>query len=111
MEHDAADQLHRVGTHAQDPVRCLPDGSEGLGEQVVQGLALLEPLLEEGGLALQRLFGEGLVFIFQGQDLINGGADLADLTLRPGTEQFRNESHVFSLPFVQMAISNQFNVL
>ena len=53
MQHDAADDLNPVGTHTQHAVRSLPDRGEGLGQQVVQGLALVQPLPELHGLMLQ----------------------------------------------------------
>ena len=40
MEHDAADELDGIGPHTQHPVSSLPDGGKGLGQQIVQRLAL-----------------------------------------------------------------------
>ena len=51
MQNDAADELHRIGPHTQHPVGSLPDGHEGLREQIVQCLPLVQPLLELGGLS------------------------------------------------------------
>ena len=41
VKDDAADELHPVGAHAQHPPGGLPAGGKGLGQDVVQGLAVL----------------------------------------------------------------------
>ncbi|CAM3719812.1 NAD-specific glutamate dehydrogenase [Tsukamurella strandjordii] len=60
-------------THDLHVVRLLPEhapgrltgGREGLGEDVVEGLAVVESLLELGGLGLEFLVGERLVLVVQ----------------------------------------------
>ena len=86
VQDDAAHQLDRVGTHAQNPVGGLPDGGEGLGQDVVQSLALGQTVLEFLSFALQLFLGKIFVFIFQRQDFVHGGLDLFDLPLRAGTK-------------------------
>ena len=98
MEHNAADELHGIGPHAQHPIRRLPDGGEGLGQQRVQGLSPVQPLLELPGLVLQRFLGQLLVFRLQTQDFIHLGLQLLDLPLGAGAEYFGNKTH-FSLLF------------
>ena len=86
MQHDAANDLDRVRPQAQDPVRGFPDGGKGLRQQIVQGLALCQTVLEFLGLALQRFLAEGLVFVLQGQNLIYSRLDLFNFPLGTGAE-------------------------
>ena len=93
MKHHAAHQLHPVGPQPQHPVRRLPHHGEGLRQQIVQGLALLQ-----AGLELRRLGGElgvrqGLAVRLQGLDLVHDGVDLLELPLAVGAEKFRNQTH------------------
>jgi hypothetical protein len=70
MEDDAADELDVKGPEPQDPQGRLPDRGKGLGQQVVQGLALVQTLSESrcpggefgvGGLAQLRFKrGDGI---------------------------------------------------
>ena len=73
VQHDAAHQLDPVGPQAQDPVGGLPHGGEGLRQDVVQRLAVLQALLELGGLGLELGVGQGLVLVGHGLDLIHDG--------------------------------------
>ena len=50
---DAADQLHVEVPHVQHAAAGLADDGEGFGQQVVERLAVGEPLAELGGLAAQ----------------------------------------------------------
>ena len=51
VQHRAADELHVEVPHVEHAAAGLADDGEGLGEQVVERLALGEPLAELGGLA------------------------------------------------------------
>ena len=93
MEHDAADKLHRIGPHAQHPVGSLPDGGKGLGQQIVQRLAVFQPLPKLGGLAPEGFFAERLVLVLQRQNFIHCGLDFFQLPLRAGAEQLVKKSH------------------
>ena len=90
VQDDAADDLHRVGTHAQHPPVGLPAGGEGLGQDVVQGLSILEALFEFTGLGLELVVAEGLVLLLQGQDLVHQRHDGLDLPLGAGAEDLLN---------------------
>ena len=46
VQDDAADELYAEGPHAQHAPACLSRHREGLGQQIVQGLAVLVALLE-----------------------------------------------------------------
>ncbi len=88
VQHDAADELDRVGAHAQNPVRSFPDGGEGLGQQVVQGFPLGQAVFKFLGLAPEGFLRKISIFTFQPQDLVHHGLDLFQLPLRPGAEEF-----------------------
>ena len=75
MQHDAAHQLHPVGTHAQYTVRGLPHGGKSLRQNVIQSFTVGKTLLELRGLGLKLCIGEGLVFVAQRLDLIHNGVD------------------------------------
>ena len=53
VQHHAADQLHVEVPHVQHAAAGLADDGEGLGQQVVERLAVGEPLAELGGLRAQ----------------------------------------------------------
>ena len=81
MENDAADQLHPEGLKADGTLVRLADHGEGLDEEVVQGLALFEPLPELLGLCRQFLIGEGLHLWTQRLDLVDEGHDALQFPL------------------------------
>ena len=72
MQHHAADELNIKVAHLQGPLAGLAHGGEGLGQQVIQRLALAQTLAELVGLGLQcgvvELFKLGL----DGIDLLDG---------------------------------------
>ena len=89
VQDDAADELHPVGPHAQHAPGGLPGGGEGLGQDVVQRLAVLETLLEFRGLGLQLGVGQSLVLLLQRLDFIRNGIDGLQLPLGVSAEEFR----------------------
>ena len=66
VQGDAAHDLNVEGTHAQDTPRGLADRRERLDQDVIQGLALLEAVLELLGLGLQLLVRQRLEVLLQG---------------------------------------------
>ena len=58
VQHHAADELHVEVAHAEGAARRLAHHGEGLGQELVEGLAFLEPLAELAGLGPQSLVGE-----------------------------------------------------
>ena len=97
MEDHAAQQLHVEVAHAHSPDGGLPDHGEGFGQDVVQGLALCEPVLKELGLSPQLLVGHGLVSGLQGVDLRHDGPHLLQLALAGVPQQLIQKSHVSHL--------------
>ena len=95
MEDDAADELHPVGAHAQHPVRRLPAGGKGLGQNVVQRLALGQTGLELVGLGPELLVAQCLVFVGERLDLVHDGGQCLNLPLGPGAKNFVDQTHNF----------------
>ena len=100
VQHDAADDLHGVGLHAQHaPVGLAADG-ERLGQQVVEGLAFGKALFELGGFGLQFLVGQLGHLRLKGKDLVLERVDAFEFLVRERAEQFfkkrHNSSPVFS---------------
>ena len=99
VEDDAAHQLDAEGPHPQDADGGLPHSGKGLGQDVVQVLAVGEAPLELGGLGGELGVGQGLVFRLQGLDLIRDGVDLPQLPLAVGTKDFCDQTHYDKLLF------------
>ena len=93
MQHDAADDLYRVGFQAQHtPVGLAADG-KGLGQQIVQGLALFQTVAEFIGLGTQLLVGELLHLGVQVLHLLGNGTDAFEFLVREIPEQLFNKGH------------------
>ena len=88
MEDDAADELHPVGPHAQHALVRLAAGGEGLGQDVVQRLALGKARLELVGLGPELMVAQRLVLVGKGLDLVHDGIERLDLPLGAGAENF-----------------------
>ena len=88
MQHDTADDLHREVLHAQHAPAGLAADGVGVGQDVVQGLALGQPLFQGGGHGLQLGIGHGLVLGFQSHHLVGDGLDALELFIGIGTENF-----------------------
>ncbi len=89
VEHHAADQLDVVMPHVEHAAAGFADGGEGLDEDVVEGRALFELLLEFGRFGGEFGVGEGLVMGLAGIDGILERLEGLDLPFRFGAEDFR----------------------
>ena len=69
VERDPAHQLHVEETHADRPLERLANGRVRLEDQVLEGLPVLEPLLELGGLPTELVVGERLELGLEGADV------------------------------------------
>ena len=69
MQGDAAHDLDVEGTHAQDAPRRLAHGREGFHQEVVQGLPLLQAILELLRFGLQLLIRQRLEVLLHGVHL------------------------------------------
>ena len=87
MQHNAAQQLYMVGTHAQHPVVCLTDGGKGFRQNIVFRFAVLQPLTELIRLCPQLLIRQLPVFILQGFHSLHGFAELFDFRIFPASQQ------------------------
>ena len=73
MKHHAADQLSIEVAHVQGANRGLPYGCKCFREQIIQGFALFNPLLEAQGLGFKFIVAEGFHGGFKGIDLSTTG--------------------------------------
>ena len=93
MQHDAADELHAVRAQAEHAVGRLAHRRERLGQDVVERLAVCQPLLERGGLGLQLGVRQRLILIGQRLDLIGDRVDGFQLPLAVSTKNLLKQSH------------------
>ncbi len=98
MQHDAADELHAEGLHAQNAPARLAHGGECLRQQVVERLAVFIARFEFFGLGAQSLVAQRGIFIAQRLDLIDEGKESFYLPVAAGAEQFFNNTHSFAFP-------------
>ena len=76
VEDDTTEDLDRVGLQADCTDRCFTAGRERIGEDVLQGLAVFETLLQSGSDGAQFLFGHGGVLLLQSKDFFLDGIHL-----------------------------------
>ncbi|OPZ82302.1 MAG: hypothetical protein BWY77_00236 [bacterium ADurb.Bin431] len=102
MEDGSAEDLHVVGDHvpgdllaphqpflADQAAAGLLDHAVGFGEDVIQGFAGIEPVLELMGLGLEFVIAEFFVLGGEGVDLIDDRVEAPDLLLIAGpADQF-----------------------
>ena len=67
VQHDAAHQLHVVVALAEGALRCFPRDGEGLDQQVLQGLAVLDALPERRRPGAQLVVAQRLQRGFEGR--------------------------------------------
>ena len=79
VQHHAADQLHVVMAHPQEPAAGFAANGEGFDQYVVQRIPLIEPLPEQGGLLLQIGIAHRLEFRLQGVDGVDLRLQLFDI--------------------------------
>ena len=98
MQYGGTDQLYRERTLAKHTVSRLPDCCKCLRKNIIQGLAVAQPLPELYSLFLQRCIGHGLIFILQIQHLVLDRFDPSQLLLAVGAENaFKNTHSIFRL--------------
>ena len=103
MQHDAADELHAEGLHAQNAPARLAHGGKRLRQQVVQRLAALVARFEFLGLGAQSLVAQRSIFIAQRLDLIDRRKEPFYLPLAAGAEQFIKNTHGFAFPALRLS--------
>ena len=92
VQHHAADQLDVEMALAERALGRLAHGGEGRHQDVVEGAALGELLLEFFGPRAQRLVGELFQLLFERVDRVDARAVRADTPLVGGTEQLTGDS-------------------
>ena len=93
VQRHAAHELHVEVALAEDAPGRLPDDGEGLDEEVVEGLAVLDALLELDGLVRQGVVGERLhlgLEVVDERDELGNAPDLLPLTR---LEDLREHAH------------------
>ena len=91
MQHNAADQLHVEVPHLEHAAARFAADGEGLDQQVVERLALLDAPLELGGLGGQLLVGELLDLRLAVANRRHHGRNPLGFARMLGTENFRQE--------------------
>ena len=88
----AADELHVEMAHAQNTTRCLAANREGFRQNIVQRLALGEPLLEFIRMRSQRRIRQILQIRFHRVDLFDGLLHALDFFIVVVTQKALQES-------------------
>ena len=91
VQHRAAQQLHVERAHPERALRRLAHAREGLGQKVVERLALLEPLAELGGLAAEVVVGQLGELVLERVDLADGVFQTAQGLALAGPENLVQE--------------------
>ena len=94
MEDNATDQLDPEGLHADGSLCCLPDRRKGLGQEVIQRLALCQPLLEFRSLRRQFLVRKLLHIGPHRLNLVHNRGNPLQLVLTVRPEQLCHQTHV-----------------
>ena len=81
------------GTHTQDSPRGLTHRRKRLHQDVIQGLALFEAILELLSLGLQLLVGQSLKILLQGINLRRKPIQLAQHTPFASAKDLVNNRH------------------
>ncbi len=81
---------------ADHPLACLADDREGLDEQVVEVLAVVEPLAELAGLGPQRVVGQRLELGLEGVDVGDQGLQGLELAALTRAEDLVEDAHAAS---------------
>jgi hypothetical protein len=92
---------------AQHAPAGLAYGGKGLGQNVVEGLAVIQPLLEFRSLGFELLVGHGGIFGVQRLYLVHDRFDALELLVGMTAEYRVNKAHVlrFSLSNYFIAVS------
>ena len=91
MEHDAADHLHIEMAHPQHALARLAHGGKGLGQDVVEGLALRQLAAQLIGLPGQLGVAQRLQRGLESGDLLDDLVERLDVTVVGRTEQVLGE--------------------
>ena len=104
MEHDAADQLHPEGTHAQRAPAGLPHHGKGFGEHMIQGFAALIALLKFRRFGAERFIAEHLHLRLQPVDLIGNLHQGLQLRFIAKTQHFFQKFQHLLSPCFRIAV-------
>ena len=108
VQDDAADQLDPEGAHAQYAPAGLPHGGEGLRQDAVQILAVLQALLEFVRFGAQLLVRHGGAGVSERFYLVGNRGDALELPIRVASEKLVKKSHAsVCLSFGYLKIPSQ----
>ncbi len=91
VERESADELHVEVAHLERALRGLADHGEGLGREVIELLAVGEPLAEFVGLGAESFVAQGLQRIFEGGRLAHRRLITADDAIVATAEKSRQK--------------------
>ena len=100
MQHDAADELHAEGLHAQHAPCGLPYGGECLRQQGIEILAAVIAIFKLLCFRLELLVCQSLHLRLERLYLIHYGVYLFKLMVCVTAEQFAEKTHVYRLSIV-----------
>src|SRR5699024_7926231 len=100
VQRGATHDLHVEVALADGATGCLPDRGEGLREQFVQGLAVLQTLLEGVRLRTQLGVGQLLEVLLDGVDLGSDALEPLDLPTLTGAQHALHQLHEPTPPAV-----------
>lgn len=90
VEGEGRHELNIVGALTGSPADSVTDHSQGFGEEIVEGFAVLETFFELGGLARELFVPQFFNRIFKGVNLGDNWLEALELTGVP-VEQFGQE--------------------
>ena len=96
VQGNAAHDLHREVLHAQHTPGSFAADSKGIGQDIIQRLAVCQPLFQGRGLRLQLGIGHRLILCFQCQHLFGNGIDLFQLPVREAAKEFFSKGHCYT---------------
>src|SRR6186997_1101863 len=92
---------------AQRPLARLTNGGEGLGKEVVEGLAVGQALAEDVALAAQLLVGELLEVLLDHVDLLGDALQLLEDAAFAGTQQLVNDRNWHATLLVKSTVTGK----
>ena len=112
MQHNRAHQLHAEGSLSQRAVRALAHRRQRVDHQIVQRLALLQPLAEERRLPAQLRVRQRLHLRFLRVDGVDDLHQFSDLRLvRAGENSLKEIKHFFHERYSPVSKSVYYNML
>ena len=97
VKDDSSEDLNRIGFQTEDTVGCLTAGGEGVGQNIVESLAVGKTFFQRGGDVAKFIIGHSLILLVQSKYLILDGGHFFDL-LRRVVKKIFEKSHEIVAP-------------